>query len=102
MLAFRYQFIDRGFRRMQFDGGGTWIRWISDMHFDNIDLEFDSKLAVDAFNDIEMMLHTCSFVSQFTNLYVEFSRKQENEVPPILIMVATCITCFLLMKCYNL
>jgi len=69
---------------LQLGGGGTWIQWISDMHFDNIDFEFDSKLAVDAFNDnqddatkFRHVISACprGFDFQFRNSHIEFNRR---------------------------
>jgi len=54
------------------------------MHFDNIDFEFDSKLAVDAFNDnqddatkFRHVISACprGFDFQFRNSHIEFNRR---------------------------
>jgi len=65
------------------------LQWLSDMQFDNVDFETDSKLTVDAFlsdrNDMSefgCIITSCRslFSHLFSNSRVEFVRRQANGV----------------------
>jgi len=68
------------------------------MFFDNVDFTSDSKVTVDAFHRVRVdvtetgqIISACRhlFASHFTNLKVEFYRRQSNEVAHTLAGVAT-------------
>jgi hypothetical protein len=65
------------------------LQWLSDMQFDNVDFETDSKLTVDAFlssrNDLSefgCIISSCRslFSNLFSNSRVESVRRQANAV----------------------
>jgi ribonuclease HI len=74
------------------------LQWLSDMTFDNVDFETDSKLTVDAFqstrNDLSefgCIISSCRslFSHLFSNSRVEFVRRQANAVAHTLAREAT-------------
>jgi len=76
------------------------LQWLSDMHFDNVDFESDSKLTVDAFlatrNDLSefgCIISSCRslFRNFFSNSRVEFVRRQANAVAHALARAATSL-----------
>jgi len=76
------------------------LQWLSDMHFDNVDFETDSKLTVDAFlatrNDLSefgCIISSCRslFRNLFSNSRVEFVRRQANAVAHALAREATSL-----------
>jgi len=76
------------------------LQWLSDMHFDNVDFESDSKLIVDAFlatgNDLSefgCIISSCRslFRNFFSNSRVEFVRRQANAVAHALARAATSL-----------
>jgi len=76
------------------------LQWMSDMQFDNVDFETDSKFTVDAFlssrNDLSefgYIISSCRslFCSFFSNSRVEFVRRQANAVAHALAREATLL-----------
>jgi len=76
------------------------LQWLSDMQFDNMDYETDSKLTADAFlstrNDLSefgCIITSCRsfFRNFFSNSRVEFIRRQANEVAHALAREATSL-----------
>ena len=76
------------------------MQWLSDMQFDNVDFETDSKLTVDAFlstrNDLfefGCIISSCRslFSTFFSNSRVEFVRRQINVVAHALAREATSL-----------
>jgi len=76
------------------------LQWLSDMQFDNVDFETDSKLTVDAFlstkNDLSefgCIISSCRslFRTFFSNSRVEFVRQQANVVAHALAIEATSL-----------
>ncbi|XP_024634710.1 uncharacterized protein [Medicago truncatula] len=76
------------------------LQWMSDMQFDNVDFETDSKLTVDAFlatrNDLSefgSIMTSCRslFRNLFSNSRVEFVRRQANAVAHALAREATSL-----------
>jgi len=76
------------------------LQWMSDMQFDNVDFETDSKLTVDAFlatrNDLSefgCIIYSCRslFRNLFSNSRVEFVRRQANAVAHALAREATSL-----------
>ena len=74
------------------------LQWLSDMSFDNVDFEIDSKITRDAFHsrreDVSEFGHiitSCKslFTAFFTNSRVEFSRRQANAAAHALVGEAT-------------
>jgi hypothetical protein len=74
------------------------MQWLSDMQFDNVDFETDSKITRDAFHstrddisDFGCIISSCRslFNSSFTNSRVEFVRQQANAVAHVLAGEAT-------------
>jgi len=74
------------------------MQWLSDMQFDNVDFETDSKITRDAFHSTQEDISEfgCSisfcrslFSSFFTNSRVDFARRQENVVAHVLAREAT-------------
>jgi hypothetical protein len=74
------------------------LQWLSDMSFDNIDFELDSKITCDAFHsrreDVSEFGHiiaSCKalFSAFFTNSRVEFIRRQTNAAAHVLAREAT-------------
>jgi ribonuclease HI len=69
------------------------FQWLSDMQFDNVDFETESKLICDVFHaarddtsEFECIISSCRSLlhSFFTNSRVKFVRRQVNEVAHIL------------------
>jgi len=65
------------------------VQWLSDMQFNSVDFEMDSKLTVDAFlstkndtSEFGSIISSCRslFSSVFSNSRVEFIRRQANRV----------------------
>jgi len=65
------------------------MQWLSDMQFDNVDFETNSKITRDAFHSTQddisefgCIIFSCRslFSFFFTNSRVEFARRQENVV----------------------
>jgi len=89
------------------------LQWLSDMQFDSVDFEMDSKLTFDAFlsnrndtSEFDCIISSCRslFTSFFSNSWVEFVRRQANEVahalarevmllvsPPVYFDIPNCI-----------
>ena len=76
------------------------LQWLSDMQFDNVDFETDSKLTADAFfsdrndmSDFGCIITSCRslFSSLFSNYRVEFVRRQANGVAHALARDATLL-----------
>lgn len=76
------------------------LQWLSDMQFDNVDFETDSKLTADAFlssrNDLSefgCIISSCRllFSNFFSNSRVEFVRRQANAVAHALAREATSL-----------
>jgi len=76
------------------------LQWLSDMQFDNVDFETDSKLTCDAFHanrddtsEFGCIISSCRslFSSFFTNSRVEFVMRQANEVAHVLAGEATLL-----------
>jgi ribonuclease HI len=76
------------------------LQWLSDMQFDNVDFETDSKLTADAFlssrNDLSefgCIISSCHslFINLFSNSRVEFVRRQANTVSHALAREATSL-----------
>jgi ribonuclease HI len=64
------------------------LQWLSDMQFDSVDFETDSKLSADAFlsdrddtSEFGCIISSCRllFTALFSNSRVEFVRRQANE-----------------------
>jgi len=77
------------------------LQWLSDMQFDNVDFETNSKLIADAFlstrNDLSefgcIISSSCFlFDTSFSNSKVEFVRRQTNVVAHALAREATSLT----------
>jgi len=77
------------------------LQWLSDMQFDDVDFETDSKLTCDAFHttrddysEFGCIISSCHTLvsSFFTNSRVEFVRRQANEVAHVLAGEATLLT----------
>jgi ribonuclease HI len=77
------------------------LQWLSDMSFDNVDFELDSKVTCDAFHsrreDISEFGHiiaSCKALhpSFFTNSVIEFTRRQANAAAHALAEEATFLT----------
>jgi len=73
------------------------LQWLSDMQFDDIDVALDSKITTDAFHNRRVdvtkfgqVISACwsLFNTHFSNLKVEFNRRQANEVAHTLAGVA--------------
>jgi len=96
------------------------LQWLSDMSFENVDFELDSKVTCDAFlsrrDDISEFGHVIAsckalFSAFFTNSRVEFTMRQANAlmylqerlhfslVPLFIIASHLALTILLLMKC---
>ena len=69
------------------------MQWLSDMQFDNVDFETDSKITRDAFHstrddisEFGWIISSCRplFNSSFTTSRVEFARRQANAVTHVL------------------
>jgi len=80
-------------------GFHTALRWMTDLHYDNIDFALDSKIVVDHFwshvevdNDSEFgcIMSACRqmFENSFQNSHVEFNMRQVNGVTHELAKVA--------------
>jgi len=78
-------------------GFHTVLRWMTDLHYDNIDFALDSKIVVDHFrssveddSEFGCIMHACRqlFENSFQNSHVEFNRRQANEVTHELARVA--------------
>ena len=76
------------------------LQWLSDMQFDNVDFETDSKLTCDAFHanrddtsEFGCIISSCRslFSSFFNNSRVEFVRRQANGVAHVLAGEATLL-----------
>jgi len=76
------------------------LQWLSDMQFDNVDFEMDSKLSSDAFlsdkndtSEFGCIISSCRslFTALFSNSRVEFVRLQANEVAHVLAREATLL-----------
>jgi len=74
------------------------LQWLSDMQFENVDFETDSKLTVDAFrsdrtdlSEFGCIISSCRslFRNLFSNSRVEFVRRQANGVGHTLAREAT-------------
>jgi len=79
------------------------IRWLKDLHINNVVFESDSKRVVDSFHsnrkdeyDFGAIIRECrnSFSSFFTNSQVEFIRRQANEVTHSLARAAPLLPSF--------
>jgi len=77
------------------------LQWLSDMQFDNVDFETDSKLTVDAFlsyrndtSEFGCIITSCRslFSHLFSNSRVEFVRRQANRVAHALARNTTFLT----------
>jgi len=95
------------------------MQWLSDMQFDNIDFETNSKITCDAFHSIrddifEFGCIICFCHSSFTNFKVEFARWQANAdahvfaqkatflvSPVVYLNIPVVLNLLLLMKCYK-
>jgi len=76
------------------------LQWLSDMQFDNVDFETDSKLRANAFlstrNDLSefgCIISSCQslFSTSFSNSRAEFVRRQANMVAHALAREATSL-----------
>jgi len=76
------------------------LQWMTDMQFDNIDFELDSKITRDAFHsrktdvtDFGSIVGACRelFSTSFTNSRVEFTRRQANAAAHALARDATSL-----------
>ena len=76
------------------------LQWLSDMQFNNVDVETDSKLTCDAFHatqndtsELWCIISSCRFLfsSFFTKFRVEFVRRQANGVPHIIAREVTLL-----------
>jgi ribonuclease HI len=76
------------------------LQWLSDMQFDNVDFETDSKLTSDAFlatrtdlSEFGCNISSCRslFSTSFSNSRVKFVRRQANAVAHALAREATSL-----------
>jgi hypothetical protein len=76
------------------------LQWMTDMQFDNIDFELDSKITRDAFHSCKTdvtnfgsIIGACRELlsTSFTNSRVEFTRRQTNETADALAREATSL-----------
>jgi len=76
------------------------LQWLSDMQFDNVDFETDSKLTSDAFlsdrndtSEFGCIISSCRslFNALFSNSRVEFVRRQANRIAHALAREATLL-----------
>jgi len=76
------------------------LQWLSDMQFDSVDFETDSKLSADAFlsdrndtSEFGCIISSCRslFTTLFSNSRVEFVRRQANEAAHALPREATLL-----------
>jgi ribonuclease HI len=81
----------------------TAMKWMRDLHLNNVVFELDSKRVVDNFKNnrrdesvLGDIIKDCKnvFYSYFTNSHVEFIRRQANEVAHNLAKVAPCLASF--------
>jgi len=99
------------------------LQWLSDMQFDNVDFETDSKLTVDAFlsdrndtSEFGCIITSCRslFRLLFSNSRVEFVRRQANGVahalardtafltgPAVYYEIPNCIESLIINECYK-
>jgi len=90
------------------------LQWLSDMSFDNVDFELDSKVTCDAFlshrDDISEFGHVIAsckalFSAFFTNSRIEFTRRQANAAAHVLareaIFLSSPITYYHISSCIN-
>jgi len=99
------------------------MQWLSDMQFDNVDFETDSKITRDSFHSTHDNIFEFGYIntscwspfsSSFTNSRVEFVRRHANAVALVLVGEATLLVnhavyftipivlnLLLLMKCYK-
>jgi hypothetical protein len=70
-------------------GFHTALKWMSDLHYDNVDFALNSKIVVDHFrsyveddSEFGCIMHACRqlFENSFQNSHVEFNRRQANGV----------------------
>jgi len=85
------------------------VQWLSEMQFDSVDFETDSKLTVDAFlsnrndtSEFGSIISSCRslFSSFFSNSRVEFVRRQANAVAHALAREVTLLAS--LVVCYDI
>jgi len=83
------------------------LQWLSDMQFDNVNFETDSKLTYDAFyatrddtSEFECIITSCHFLfnSFFTNSRVKFVKRQANGIAHAFTgestLLASLVVCF--------
>jgi ribonuclease HI len=79
------------------------MKWMRDLHLNNVVFELDSKRVVDSFKHNRRdesvfgdIIKDCKnvFHSYFTNSRVEFIRRQANEVAHCLAKAAPCLASF--------
>jgi hypothetical protein len=79
-------------------GFHTTLKWMADLHYDNVDFALDSKVVVDHFkssveddSEFGCTMYACKqlFENSFQNWsHVEFNRRQVNEISHALVSVA--------------